>query len=420
MVPALLVAVQVRQNGFVSLGAGACSGWSRAAWSRPFHRSAAYLPGDPGGGHPGRGHHLLPVHGRGYRRLDHYPSGGTHPGKQAATFTSRPGGCQCGVRRRLRFGGGAGGTGRMVFRTGQLLRKGGERIVQQNRLPGAYPAALPDRGGSAAEPEREIAAAGAELPCFGWSRRKPPNRNVTGHGALPRKNMPRCASASTGSCWRKRTPSWRRSAASLQRKKTRGRHMNIRFFNPIPALKKTGSSLKRLLKKPDNDVDRAKRRIFLQAGATVGAFLLIGATIFGLTSAWYSNVVQMTGPAGQDRAFRLPGSIQVSTNEITASPGDSGVLNMTIRNNGEKAVNIRVDAQKEGVEALKKRIYCYTEQGGKKTYLEQPERMALYRHCAGRYLESDRKSERGPGERETGHPGGSGSTTWRAITFRRP
>ena len=116
-------------------------------------------------------------------------------------------------------------------------------------------------------------------------------------------------------------------------------------------------------------MDRAKRRIFLQAGATVGAFLLIGATIFGLTSAWYSNVVQMNALQVKTEHFGFQGSIQVSTNEITASPGDSGVLNMTIRNGGEKAVNIRVDAQKEGVEALKKRIYCYTEQDGKKTYL---------------------------------------------------
>lgn len=116
-------------------------------------------------------------------------------------------------------------------------------------------------------------------------------------------------------------------------------------------------------------MDRAKRRIFLQAGATVGAFLLIGATIFGLTSAWYSNVVQMNALQVKTEHFGFQGSIQVSTNEITASPGDSGVLNMTIRNGGEKAVNIRVDAQKEGVEALKKRIYCYMEQDGKKTYL---------------------------------------------------
>lgn len=116
-------------------------------------------------------------------------------------------------------------------------------------------------------------------------------------------------------------------------------------------------------------MDRAKRRIFLQAGATVGAFLLIGATIFGLTSAWYSNVVQMNALQVKTEHFGFQGSIQVGTNEITASPGDSGVLNMTIRNNGEKTVNIRVDAKKEGDEALQKRIYCYAEQDGEKTYL---------------------------------------------------
>lgn len=137
-----------------------------------------------------------------------------------------------------------------------------------------------------------------------------------------------------------------------------------------------------LWKKPENEVDRAKRRIVYQAGVTTVSVLLVVAMIFGLTTAWYSNIIQMNALTVQTETWNFDGSItmagqsaRTAETPVTSAPGDSGVIEFTIENQGEP-VNIRVDVKKdmstnrELAEKMQKRIFCYVEDAdGNRTYL---------------------------------------------------
>ena len=101
------------------------------------------------------------------------------------------------------------------------------------------------------------------------------------------------------------------------------------------------------------------------------AILLMVVMIFGMTAAWYSNVIQMNNITVQTEQWGFAGEITVAEAPITAVPGDSGVIDVTIQNDGQEPVDIRVDALKDQMtEDMRKRIYCYVEDSqGTRTYL---------------------------------------------------
>lgn len=132
-----------------------------------------------------------------------------------------------------------------------------------------------------------------------------------------------------------------------------------------------GSRLKGLLKEPDNAVGKAKRRIFCQAGITAASVLLIVVMIFGITAAWYSNVVQMRAITVQAEKWGFEGNITIPEEPVAAAPGESGVIEIQIDNSGEQPAGIRLDVVKDAPDNLmSRRFYCYTEDAeGSKTYL---------------------------------------------------
>lgn len=103
-------------------------------------------------------------------------------------------------------------------------------------------------------------------------------------------------------------------------------------------------------------------------GVTVVAVLMVGAVLFALTSAWYTNTIQTNDISLKTAQWNFKGTITLG-NEADDKldlgaiyPGDSRVLPLTITNSDTLPVDIRVEADKTLLsEELQKRIYLYIE-----------------------------------------------------------
>lgn len=103
-------------------------------------------------------------------------------------------------------------------------------------------------------------------------------------------------------------------------------------------------------------------------GVTVVAVLMVGAVLFALTSAWYTNTIQTNDISLKTAQWNFKGAITLG-NEANGAldlgdiyPGDSRVLPLTIENSDNLPVDIRAEADKTLLsEELQKRIYLYIE-----------------------------------------------------------
>lgn len=128
----------------------------------------------------------------------------------------------------------------------------------------------------------------------------------------------------------------------------------------------------------DDAAGRAKRRIWIQGGITLAAFLIVIGVVFGLTAAWYNNIVQTNTIVLSAKNWDFTGQITLGTEDpehagqilpIQAEPGEDGIFPISITNADAGAIRVRIDVSKTGVtedstkppmaEQLQKRLYAY-------------------------------------------------------------
>lgn len=81
-----------------------------------------------------------------------------------------------------------------------------------------------------------------------------------------------------------------------------------------------------------------------------------------MTTAWYSNVAQTGSLIFNTSSWGFSGHIEVTNAAITASPGASGIVPFTIKNDSDSPVSVDVTVSKTSMEeGLKKRIYFYAD-----------------------------------------------------------
>lgn len=128
--------------------------------------------------------------------------------------------------------------------------------------------------------------------------------------------------------------------------------------------------LRQILTDPKNDLEKAQRKLVFRIAVTVVAALTVIAIIFAMTSAWYSNTIQMNAISVQSDSWNFTGKISIKGEAKDGSfslgegirPGDGGVIPITIENDDEQAVDIRVETDKSGLsDTMKKRLYFYVE-----------------------------------------------------------
>ena len=124
-----------------------------------------------------------------------------------------------------------------------------------------------------------------------------------------------------------------------------------------------------LFREPKTEAGRIRRRIAGRVGITSLAVLMIGAILFALTSAWYTNTIQAneitlkTAKWNFDGTITLDGEKNGTLGLGDLYPGDTRPLPVTIVNQDTRGVNVRVEADKSRMASpeMQQRLYLYVE-----------------------------------------------------------
>lgn len=112
----------------------------------------------------------------------------------------------------------------------------------------------------------------------------------------------------------------------------------------------------------NKELSRLRKRIGLQAYLAVMTVVLAVVLVFGMTAAWYTNVVQSGGLIFEVEQSGVNVDATVKATTFTAKPGDQGVISLEAVNNGKKPVDITVSINKANMDVqMQKRLYFYVE-----------------------------------------------------------
>lgn len=105
-------------------------------------------------------------------------------------------------------------------------------------------------------------------------------------------------------------------------------------------------------------------------GITSLAVLMIGAILFALTSAWYTNTIQANEITLKTAKWNFDGTITLDGEDNNGTlglgdlyPGDTRLLPVIIENQDTRGVNVRVEADKSKMASpeMQQRLYLYVE-----------------------------------------------------------
>lgn len=105
-------------------------------------------------------------------------------------------------------------------------------------------------------------------------------------------------------------------------------------------------------------------------GVTGLAVLMIGAILFALTSAWYTNTIQANEITLKTAKWNFDGTITLDGEDNNGTldlgdlyPGDTRPLPVIIENKDTRGVNVRVEADKSKMASpeMQQRLYLYVE-----------------------------------------------------------
>lgn len=125
-----------------------------------------------------------------------------------------------------------------------------------------------------------------------------------------------------------------------------------------------------LFREPKTEAGRIRRRIAGRVGITSLAVLMIGAILFALTSAWYTNTIQANEITLKTAKWNFDGTITLDGEDNKGTldlgdlyPGDTRPLPVTIVNQDTRGVNVRVEADKSKMASpeMQQRLYLYVE-----------------------------------------------------------
>lgn len=105
-----------------------------------------------------------------------------------------------------------------------------------------------------------------------------------------------------------------------------------------------------------------KSSIVLRAVMIVCILILTAVLLFSMTAAWFSNVTQSGGLTFTTETWNFDGTFLIENNSFKAAPGDEGIINMSLKNQGELTVAASLTASKDTMdEIMRKRIYFYVD-----------------------------------------------------------
>ncbi len=106
-----------------------------------------------------------------------------------------------------------------------------------------------------------------------------------------------------------------------------------------------------------------QKKLIMRAVLIITTILLTGVLLFTLTAAWYTNIVGTDGLSFTAKQWNFDGKIEIDGTVVAISPGDSGIVPMTISNRGTELATASVTVSKAGFsdEEMKQRIFFYVD-----------------------------------------------------------
>ena len=130
----------------------------------------------------------------------------------------------------------------------------------------------------------------------------------------------------------------------------------------IPAKKQPEQNRISIQASGSSGIQNVRKRVYRQAALTVMTITLTAVILFAMTSAWYTNVVQTSGLSFEAESWGFDGNITITNENILASPGDEGIIDLTVENSHDSIAAISVNVAKNGMtEEMKKRLFFYVD-----------------------------------------------------------
>lgn len=114
----------------------------------------------------------------------------------------------------------------------------------------------------------------------------------------------------------------------------------------------------------DDRLKAAKKNIYARSiGLAVFVVVVTVTLLFAVTTAWYTNTIAVNGLTFKAEAWGFDGSVSVSEDAIEAAPGDSGFVELRVKNKSDLASSIGLSISKQYMEEaqMQKRIYFYVD-----------------------------------------------------------
>ncbi len=129
-------------------------------------------------------------------------------------------------------------------------------------------------------------------------------------------------------------------------------------------LNKTKQKRHQIAVSSDDRLKAAKKNIYARSiGLAVFVVVVTVTLLFAVTTAWYTNTIAVNGLTFKAEAWGFDGSVSVSEEAIEAAPGDSGFVELRVKNKSDLASSIGVSISKQYMEEaqMQKRIYFYVD-----------------------------------------------------------
>lgn len=116
--------------------------------------------------------------------------------------------------------------------------------------------------------------------------------------------------------------------------------------------------------KNTESVDMVRVHLRRQAGLAVVSVVAVLVLVAAMTVAWYSNVIHNESLTFQADSwdFQFEGKVLMDNSLYTASPGRSGVVEFSLENKGDEAIDVVVNINNQQLlDEMKKRLYFYVD-----------------------------------------------------------
>ncbi|MFI3228270.1 MAG: hypothetical protein R3Y09_12825, partial [Clostridia bacterium] len=113
---------------------------------------------------------------------------------------------------------------------------------------------------------------------------------------------------------------------------------------------------------PNKQLSEIRKKIYSHIALISMVLVVTGVLALAITTAWYTNVNQTSGLEFELAEWGFEGNVYIQEETILISPGEQGIVDLTIENLNDNIVASTVNFSKEEMsEQMQKRLYFYAD-----------------------------------------------------------